>query len=130
MFEQKLNRRHFERFAVQPMYSEIAVDRVLEGRMRRVEGHVYDVSEGGLRVELDERLDVGEHVNVSFVLPGQSRDDADAAIHAACQVVWVNDDLDDPAAARHALRVTAYQGERSRQRLLHCLSSGSFRRAA
>src|SRR5262249_25028413 len=87
-----------------------------------LEGHIYDISEGGARIELDQPLAVGETVAVDLDLPG-----INDPISAAGDVVWVNDDQDDPGPRRMAgvfarsesaadrLRLLVYLGERGLQ---------------
>jgi len=125
-----VDRRRFERFTLQPMLTTVIVRRVREGRMQELRGHAYDISEGGLRIELDERLDVGEPVNVEVSLPGANPFDNCRTILAACEVVWVNDELDDPAAPRMALRIVHFHGDGSRERLLRYFGTRALPRAA
>ncbi|MGI9013852.1 MAG: PilZ domain-containing protein [Phycisphaerales bacterium] len=123
-----LNRRQFERFSVAPMYTEVKVQRIDDGRMSELSGYAYDLSEGGLRIELEDRLDIGEHVNVSLRLPGEAENDPQ--IHLACEMVWINDEDDDPVMPRMALRVLRYLSDDSRRRLIGYLSRGAAGRAA
>lgn len=122
-----IDRRQFDRFALQPMYTRVLVQRIVDGRMEEHEGFAYDVSEGGIRVELDERLDRGEHVNVTLELPGSS---GHLTIQAACQVVWVTDEIDDPAMPRLALRIIKYFDAESRAGFVRFLGSGYAHRVA
>jgi len=123
-----IERRQFDRFALQPMYTRVTVQRISSGRMEEHEGYAYDISEGGLRIELDERLDRGEHVNIAIELPGGGADPT--IIRAACCVVWVNDEVDDPAMPRMALRIEKYFDAASRTRLIRFLGSGHIHRVA
>ena len=123
----QLNRRRFERFALSPMYTEVKVQRINDGRMAELAGYAYDISEGGLRVELDQRLQTGEHVNVTLSFPGAA--DGDDAVQLACEAVWVNDELDDPIMPRMALRIMKYLGDSSHSRLLQFIGSGVARAA-
>ena len=77
------DRRRHERFTVDPMYSAVAVsplatsNRTSNGREgehveghvdSQVDGHVYEISLGGIRLELDEPLPVGTRVSVEVTL--------------------------------------------------------------
>ena len=122
-----IDRRQFDRFALQPMYTRVVVQRVAGGRMEEYEGYAYDISEGGMRIELDERLERGERVNVTLELPGGCEP---LPIRSACRVAWVNDEMDDPAMPRMALRVIKYFDQESRGRLIRLLGSGCVHRVA
>lgn len=130
MSTKQYDRRQFERFALEAAYSPITVNRISDGKMMELTGFVYDISEGGLRIELDERLQLGEHVNVEFVPPMVNLDDNCTVIRAACEVVWINDEIDDPAMPRMALSITKYQDHQGRNSLIQFLGSGHARRAA
>ena len=92
------DRRHHPRFTVDPMYSAITVRPVSEQRSKGAdpsEGHVYEVSLGGMRFELDEPLPVGAKIEVDVVLPGIEK-----PIHAQARVARVFDAVDDPGPRR------------------------------
>lgn len=91
----------------------------------RLHGHVYDISEGGARIELDEPLPLGEPVQVRVTLPGETR-----GIDARGDVVWVNDADDDPGPRRMALKFTDFISGADRDRLLRFISAGASRVAA
>jgi hypothetical protein len=128
--EPKLNRRAFDRFKLQPMYTDARVGRICGGRMDEVQGYACDISEGGIRLELDEPLEIGECINVTLLLPGCGSDEEASRIHLACEVVWRSDELDDPIMPRIAARITKYLGDDSRRRLLQFIGSGLCARAA
>jgi PilZ domain len=92
------DRRQHPRFTVDPMYSALTV-RPIAGRRAKaaepVEGHVYEVSLGGMRFELDEPLPLGARIEVDLVLPG-----IDKPIHANARVARVFDAVDDPGPRR------------------------------
>lgn len=87
-------------------------------------GHVYDISAGGARIELDEPLEPGERVAVHLELPG-----TDMGVDAAASVVWVHDADDDPGPRRMALKFTGFSDRADEMRLRRFLES-STRRAA
>ncbi len=122
------NRRRHERFVLPPMYSAATVRRVVRGAgmtMQVLEGHAYDISESGIRLELDEPLAVGEEVRVTVELPGNG-----GTIAAWAEVVRVYDEIDDPGARRMALHVREFASPADHARLLAHISTGSLRRAA
>ena len=108
------NRRQCERVRFSPAYTEVLVHRIVNGRMESVEGHLCDLSERGLRIDLDARLDLGEVVNIDLVVPGSAIPGVDSTIALACRVVRVEHDPDDPATRAAALIIT------------RCLTSSGF----
>ena len=118
-------RRQHERFLLAPMYSDVTVQRVEDLSIDRLGGHAYDISETGVRIELDEALEVGQGVALYMSLPGE-----DAPVFVAADVVWVNDELDDPGPRRMALRFTDFLIETERERLLAYLANTASKRAA
>ncbi|MEM7230089.1 MAG: PilZ domain-containing protein [Planctomycetota bacterium] len=118
------NRRVAERVAVPPMYSEIRLHQDGDDH-EKLEGHIYDVSSSGIRLELDEPVDPGANVCVEIDLPG-----LEASVDARGTVVWVNDDLDDPGPRRMAVQFDAFQSDDDRARLVRFLGQSRTRRAA
>ena len=119
-------RREFERIRVQPMYAAVtARTGTPDNPLRLQHGHVYDISESGVRIELDDALEPGQIVILQLDLPG-----ADAAVEAAASVVWVHDDQDDPGPRRMALKFTEFQNRSDRNRLVDYIDRERGRRAA
>lgn len=118
-------RRLHERFTLAPMYTDVTVQRVENLSLDRFEGHAYDISESGVRIELDVALEIGQGVALHLSLPGQ-----DTPMFVAADVVWVNDELDDPGPRRMALRFTDFIVETERARLLAYLGNAITKRAA
>lgn len=112
------DRRRHTRFKVAPMYSHIHVRRG-EGATEVLEGHLYDISVGGVRFELDEPLAEGEAVTIDISLPG-----CQTLIQATGKVVRVNDANDDPGPRRMALRFESFVNEDSRIALARYLGEG------
>lgn len=121
----KINARSYDRFRLEPMYTSVTVRRVCAMRMERLEGHAYDVSEVGVRVELDAVLRVGEDVAIAVGLPGAERE-----VVASGRVIWVTDDADDPAARRAAIQFIRFATPDDRNRLVRYLGSAGLRRSA
>ncbi len=130
MTTQQFNRREFERFSLSPMLSPITVQRVCEGKMETLTGHAYDISEGGMRIEIDGAVMSGERLNVTFTLPGYAEGDAAGAVCAACEVVWLTDAEDDPAWPRAGVRIIRYLDGASAERMIDCFGGRWLRRAA
>ena len=124
-----IDRRQFKRFTLQPMYSPVAV--VIaepggqDGTMIELDGHAYDISEGGLRLELDEPIGIGTVADVRVQLPGMSD-----AVRATGVVVWENDSLDDPGPRRMAVRFQEFLEDEDHARLVQYLGEGWLRCAA
>lgn len=127
-----IDRRVFERFALTPGYTEIGVRLEHESDFVRT-GHAYDVSEGGLRFDLDEAIEPGTRVAIRIGLPmGPWDAAADAgpgrAVFATGHVVWC--DVDDPMSCKLAVAITRFDRAGDKERLLKALSARGFRRAA
>ena len=122
-------RRRHTRFKVVPMYSSIHVHRASLGAslggQPGLEGHVYDISEGGARFELDEPLEDGERVSIEIVLPGCNK-----LIAVTGKVVRINDAEDDPGPRRMALMFDAFADEASRDALRRYLDQRWLEKAA
>jgi hypothetical protein len=124
-----VNRRRFERFSLLPMYTPVIV-RLLGENASEHEGHAYDISEGGVRFELDEPIAPGTPVSIQIVLPGDDRSNASRGVLVRGNVVWVNQDLDEPGPTKMAAAITSFARAGDRERLLNQLSSGRYARAA
>ena len=123
--QSSIDHREYERFTLTPMYSSVTARRVGNNEARELHGHAYDVSEAGVRFELDEVIDPGESIAVDLTLPGTQ-----TAVGAIGDVVWVNDETDDPGPRRLAIQFTGFRSEEDRFRLLNYLGSAQVRRAA
>lgn len=120
-------RRQFERIALKPMYTPVRV-RIGE-TASWLEGHAYDVSEGGVQLELDAPIVPGTPVAVRITFPrsngGEERD-----VSAVGNVVWTDDDgVDGPV--RMAVVFSGFTEQDGRERLRRTLeASGVTGRAA
>lgn len=124
------DRRRHERFTVDPMYSAVAVsplatsNRTSNGREgEHVDGHVYEVSLGGIRFELDQPLPVGTRVSVEVTLPGCTK-----PICAEGRIVRVFDEIDDPGPRRMVVEFETFAAG-ARESLERYLSQKWLRRA-
>lgn len=126
-----IDRREHERFALAPGYTAISVRPRAGGQWH--EGHAYDISEGGVRLDLDDRIPPGTIVEIKVDLPrsglrGPAEDADETMIAATGTVVWCDDE--DPGAVRMGVRIAAFANTADRERLLRRLSAGLFLRAA
>ena len=113
--------RREQRYALTPGYCGVAVRRPDSGEV--MHGHAYDISVIGARIELDERLIVGEQVQL-WIDFGGSR------VSAQAKVVWQFDDVEDPGPVRMALDFADGLSEADRTRLLaHIVNVGILRAA-
>lgn len=84
-----------------------------------MEGHAYDVSESGLKFELEQGIRVGEPLDLELHMPG-----AGGVVRLTGRVVRVFDELDDPGPCRMAVQVDSFHNEAHRARLLGHIRSG------
>ena len=117
--------REHERIRVQPMYTSVIAKAFGEHPDLEMLGHIYDVSEGGVRIELDEPLAPGQTVSLQLEFPGTA-----AAVKVSANVVWVHDEQDDPGPRRMALRFTEFTSDPDRHRLADYIERERGRRAA
>jgi hypothetical protein len=106
------DRRIHPRFRLPHMYTSVTAQVAGSDDVRTLEGHAYDISEGGVRLELDEPVESGNHLSLFLGLPGQS-----AEVLATGKVVWVNDSSDDPGPRRMAVQFIEFLTDDDRRRL-------------
>ena len=122
------NRRRFERFALRPMYTPVAV-RLMDNEQFTLEGHAYDISEGGIRFELDHPIAPGTPIAMQITLPTSQGDIGPGrSVFVMGNVVWIDDS--EPGPVQMALVITRFARLGDRERLLKRLSSGTYARAA
>lgn len=126
-----INRRRFERFSLPAAYTEVKVQGV-GGEW--LSGHAYDVSEAGIRFELDEELPQGTAIRLRLSLPTGDATITDGSdliceIEAEANVVWQDrDDVNGPVFL--AASFTGFPRAGDRERLMRRVLEGRFRRAA
>ena len=125
MTGQKQQRRDHMRIRVQPMYTAVTACLSDRDEPLRLDGHVYDISKGGVRIELDQALDPGETVALHLDLPG-----ATSVVEVSASVVWVHDEDDDPGPRRMALKFNGFPDNADRDRLGDYIDREGGRRAA
>lgn len=125
-------RRRFVRYLVPSMYTSIAV-RPLDRERFEWTGHAYDVSEGGMRFEIDEPIEPGTPVAVRIELPGAAsmRVVDRRAVYAFANVVWLEEeDLEHRGPVRMACVFSRFVQPGDRERLMGRLTSGRYSQAA
>ncbi|MFZ4576220.1 MAG: PilZ domain-containing protein [Phycisphaerales bacterium] len=130
MSESSINRRRFERFALSPMYTPVSV-RLLENECFSLEGHAYDISEGGCRFELDRGIEAGTQVAMQITMAtGLASDDIGPgrSIFVFGNIIWLDDEESGPV--RMAIAFTRFARAGDRDRLLRQMSAGVLRRRA
>lgn len=125
-------RRRYPRFTLEPMYTPIAV-RTLDSEVGGfdIEGHAYDISEGGVRFELDRPLAAGTQVAMQVTLPSMHASDIGPgrSIMVFANIIWL-EDVEDPAPYRMAAVFTHFARAGDRERLLRQFATGRYRAAA
>lgn len=130
---QAIDRRRFERFEVSPMYTPVAI-RLLDEPTFTHTGHAYDISEGGVRFDLDQPIAPGTPIVIRLDLPlaadgtplagGPGR-----AVFAFANTVWLNED-DLPGDVNMAAAFTRFAHANDKARLLMRFATHGVRRAA
>jgi hypothetical protein len=124
------DRRQHTRFAMQPMYSRVVVQ-PLDAPQRLLEGHAYDISEGGVRFELDEALEAGTRIAIRIDVPQtwSERSTQRRTIFAFANLVWV-EDPDAIGPASMAAVFTQFSRSDDEALLRRRLYSGRYAMAA
>lgn len=125
-------RRRHPRFLLPSMYTSVAL-RPLDREKFQWEGHAYDISEGGMRFEIDHPIEPGTPVAVRIQLPGAGtlRIAERRPVYAFANVVWLEeDDVDQPGPVRMACVFSRFLQPGDKERLLKRLRSGRFSLAA
>lgn len=118
------DRRRHERRTVPAMYSSVEA-KPLAGSAPAALGHVYDVSLGGVRIDLDEPLVPGTDVALVLHLPAEPQ-----GIHVTGTVTRVFDPDDDPICRRAGIRFKDFDAPADESRLRRFLGASPGRLAA
>lgn len=124
---QPRDRRKFARFTLPAGYAPITV-RTLDSDSFDIEGVAYDVSEGGIRFELDRAIKPGTQVEMKLQLPcgGAS---LRRPVYAFADVVWIEDE-EDPGPVKMAATFARFSSDEDGQRLREQLGTHRYRAAA
>lgn len=124
------DRRRHQRFTLPTAYARILV-RLLDSDEFEWEGHAYDLSEGGVRFELDRAIEPGTPIAMRIELPHTAveRSTERRSLYAFANVVWMEDD-DQPGPVRLAAVFTRFARADDAAALRHRLFSGRYAMAA
>jgi len=125
-------RRRHQRYVLPSMYTGVDV-RPMDSDSFDWKGHAYDISEGGMRFELDQPIEPGTQIAVRIQLPGAEflRLTERRPVYAFANVVWIEeDDLDQGGPVRMACVFSRFVMPGDKERLCQRLASGRFSLAA
>tara|TARA_R110002073_G_scaffold1715_3_gene12280 strand:+ start:40812 stop:41201 length:390 start_codon:yes stop_codon:yes gene_type:complete len=129
MSNPQINRRQFERFAVNPGYTGAGVRLHPDETTFDRDGHVYDISEGGICFELDDPIEPGNTISMRIDIPSNVGDTGPGrAVFVTGNVIWC--DTEEPGAAKMAMVITRFDREGDKQRMIRALSETGYQRAA
>ena len=109
--ESNAEARSNPRLMLPAMYTLLRVRHVGDQRYRWT-GHIYDISETGMRFELDTPLPAGTEVEVRGMLQGTQQ----VTFHAAGRIVRMHDD-EEVGPTRMGMTFTRFNHDIDRQRL-------------
>jgi len=122
------DRRRHARFQTPPMYHAVAV-RPLDSSDASLDGHAYDLSEGGAQIELDETIPIGAEVALCLHLPAGFETGPGRSIVVLGRIIWVEED-DTPGPCRIAIAFREFARDVDAARLRRYLNRGQLRLAA
>ncbi len=122
------DRRRHSRFATPPMYHSVSV-RPIESIEASLDGHAYDLSEGGAQIELDETLPIGAEVALCLHLPPGFDTGPGRSIVILGRVIWIEED-ETPGPTRLAIAFREFARDVDAARLRRYLYRGQLRVAA
>ena len=104
--------RRAPRTTLEPMYHGATVHMTIGDSVWETEGHLYDLSLVGARLEVDEMLVPGQAVTAVLHLPGSAGN-----VHVSGTVVRVYSPMDDPGPRRVGVRFDRFLGPEHEARL-------------
>lgn len=110
------DQRRFPRFTLEPGYTRVIIQHVDGRAIEPVEGHAYDIGEGGVRMEADVVPPPGARIGLEMHLPGEGW-----PIPVIGRVVRQIDASDELAANRIAVAFHAFRSPFDRARLVRWL---------
>ncbi len=126
------DRRRHPRFVLPSMYTEVEA-RSLDTEKFEWKGHAYDVSQGGMRFELDTPIEPGTRIALRLQLPGaQHLKITDRRpVYVFANVVWIEeDDIEQGGPIRMACVFSQFVLPGDEARLRTRLHSGRYSVAA
>ena len=129
--ETSRDQREYPRIKVPAMYTLIRA-RILGSNRYNWTGHIYDVSLGGVRFELDMPIEPGTQLEIRGMLPGSGH----TTFRAVGRVARVHSDADERGPAVMGLQFESFQSPMDRHRLAQYIDAraqaqqSALRRAA
>lgn len=123
--------RQYPRIKVPAMYTLIRA-RVVGSNKYTWTGHIYDVSLGGVRFELDCPVEVGTELEIRGMLPGSEH----TTFRVIGKVSRIHSDADEPGPCIMGLEFESFRSPMDRHRLAAYIDArmqaeaSSMRRAA
>ena len=117
------NARAFPRLQLPAMYTLVRVRTPDDSRYRWT-GYIYDISEGGMRLEIDDELPAGTTVCLRAMLPGSEQ----TVFRATGTIVRIHDN--EPGPVRMAVAFTEFASPSDRLALQSYLNDQMAQRAA
>jgi hypothetical protein len=125
----RVNRRQFERFMLEPGYTSAALRVHPDEQVFTREGHIYDISEGGVCFEMDQAIEPGSTVSMRVDLPMNANDlGPGRSVFLTGNIVWC--DADEMGAVRMALAITRFDRAGDKGRMMRALTGNRYLRAA
>jgi len=124
------DRRRHARFTLPTGYTPVLA-RTMDREDFSIEGFAYDLSEGGVRFELDRAIAPGTPIVLQLLLPGlaQSTRGPGRAIFVFANVVWLEDE-DEPGPVKMAAVFSRFARAEDAARLREQLAARRYRAAA
>jgi len=116
--------RQFPRLSLPAMYTLIRVRTKGETRFNQT-GYIYDISQTGLRFELDDGILPGTEIEFRALLPGSQT----TTFSASGRTVRMHDDIDEPGPVRMGLVFDQFKTVIDREKLHGYLDRRSTRLA-
>ena len=120
-----IEHRSVQRVKLPPMYTLVRVRPAGAARYCWT-GHIYDISDSGMRFELDHSLEPGTAVQIRAMLPGATT----TIIHASGRVVRLHDETEERGPMRMAISFDTCMPRNDRQKLQTYLDRAEVRKAA
>lgn len=104
--------RKHPRLSLPPMYTLVRVRPTGQASYKWT-GHIYDISESGMRIELDNDVADGTVVDLRAMLPGVGH----TTIRATARVVRRHDDVEDRGPVRMGVTFERFDQSQDRRTL-------------